>query len=358
LRVWSKPLAGGDEIDGGSGDWVCGIAASAAAWTAFLRPKVGHQPMTGRRKANSLDIEAQKIVLAELTELAERSWDLVAALRQAGWDQVVPRINFEKSFGQGDEVLEYRRAVVELAKVGLACPNIRFRLAEGSAYTSPFLRELRLRRNEENNKLFGTDDVPIWAREAVPCLRRMALFRYSQRPEFERRLRDVIADERRRRVHEIASHVSGVSREFQDELEQPARFYRAILEREAKPMGFAYDTARSDIYYVALTTLIDGWDLCLTPEPLVWYPGRGDGHARVLLSLQAAGHRRCPIRKAKWDRVIVIEYAELVRDFDQRYLTFSSLDELEAIIMARAFLLSLSIKEIETRLRAGLCKVL
>jgi hypothetical protein len=139
-----------------------------------------------RRKRTSLDIAAQKVVVTDLAPLADRSWALVDAMRHAGWEAVLPRIGFEESFGQEEEVQEYRRFVIEVAKVWLASPNFHFRLPEWGPYISPYLEELRTRRDEENCKHFNPSDIPIWAKELATCLRRMELLRYAQRSEFER----------------------------------------------------------------------------------------------------------------------------------------------------------------------------
>jgi hypothetical protein len=83
-------------------------------------------------------------------------------------------------------------------------------------------------------------------------------------------------------------------------------------------MGFIFDAERSTAYGICFSkSLVEGWDLCLTSEPLTWFPGRKDGQARPLLSVQAARHTR-PLRKAKWDQVMMVEYRELVRHFDLR----------------------------------------
>lgn len=314
--------------------------------------------MIGRRKPTPLEPWAQKMVLIELTPLAERSWDLVDDLQRGGWCSVIPRIRLEESFGREGEVPEYRNTIVELAKVSLASPNIRFRLPECGPYTSQFLDNLHRRWIDENTRCFGSDRVPIWAREAVPCLRAMEFFRYAQPADFERRLRDVVEDERSCRVREIGAHISSTSIGFRDELERPISFYRAVATREAGVMGFIFDQRRSDERYITLTRpLNEAWDLCLAPEPLAWYPGKREGDVRMLLSLQAANHHRRPIRKSRWNQVMVIEYADLVRHFDLRYLAFRSLEELEVIVKARMFLLSLTIDEIESRLLVGLAKL-
>jgi hypothetical protein len=310
--------------------------------------------LVAKSKTFALDIEAQKKVLAELLPLADRCWDYVDAMQQAGWDTVLPRLNFEASFGEGEVLLEYRRYVPELAKARIANPNIRFRLPEGMPFDSEFLKTLRDRRDDEFKGRFEPNEMPIWARKLAICLRRMELLRYSQRSEFERRFSVAEEEEQRRRIHEVARHATGASSPFSNELERPARFYRTVMEREFASFGFDHDATRSIGEYVVLSKpLVAGWDLCLTPEPLAWYPGRKDGEVRIVLSLQAARHRR-PMRRAKWEQVLAIEYVELVPYFDFCYRRFASLDELETLIMARAFLLSLTIKEIEPRLLAVL----
>jgi hypothetical protein len=292
-----------------------------------------------------------------LLPLCDRHWDFVDIMRREGWDVVAPRLEFEAAFAEGEEdARQYRRYVIESTKVKLANPNTRFRLPEGEPYSTEFLDQLRIRRDEQLNGRYSAGDRPLWANELDPSVRRMERLRYSNRAEFDRRFAGVEADQQQRRVREIALHVSGISRDFSGELDRPARFYHAVLQRESAPMGFSFDTARSGGDVVVLSKeLVEGWNLCLTPEPLVWFPGKKQGRAPIILSLQAARHRR-PVRSAKWDQVLIVEHARLVRHFDFLYDRFASLDELEAIVMARTFLLSLVIGDIEAGLQAGLAK--
>jgi hypothetical protein len=314
--------------------------------------------LPARSKVAALDIDAQKEVLAELLPLADRCWDYVDTMQKAGWDVVQPRLNFEASFGERETLSEYRRYRIESAKAHIANPNIRFRLPEGKPYDSEFLIELRAHRDEEITARFKPSDVPIWAKKLTVCLRRMELFRYSRRKEFQRQFGAVAEEEERRRIQEVARYASGISSVFNGELDRPAKFFRAVLEREFGPIDFIFDDARSNSDYVVFSKpFASGWKLCLTPEPLAWYPGRKEGEARIVLTLQAEHHHQ-PIRRAKWDQVLAIEYVELVPYFDFCYKRFSSLDELEIIIMARAFLLSLTTEEIEARLLVRLAKFL
>jgi hypothetical protein len=312
-----------------------------------------------RRGASSLDIGSQRRVLAELLALGERHWEFVATLQQAGWDVVNPRLDFEASFCEGEEQRsELRRYVVESTKVSLANPNIRLRLPEGEPAKSEYLEQLRRRRDEQFKSDLASGQRPLWMNELDPCLRRMAQLRYADRAEFSRRFEPVKAEEKLRRVHEIARHASGLSKEFDGELDRPARFYQAVMERETRPLGFTSDPQRSTSTYIVFSKeLLDGWDLCLSPEPLAWFPGSNDGQAVTVLSVQAKRHRK-PIARAKWDHVLIVEHTNLVRHFDSLYKNFASLDELEAILMARMYFLSLIIKDAEAHLLAGLAEVL
>jgi hypothetical protein len=312
-----------------------------------------------KRRASSLDTASQRRVLAELLALGERHWEFVATLQQAGWDLVNPRLAFEASFGESEEQRsELRRYVVESTKVSLANPNIRFRLPEGEPYSTEYLDRLRRQRDEQFKSNLAPGQRPLWMNELDPCLRRMAQLRSADRAEFSRRFELVRAEEKLRRVNEIARHASGLSREFGSELDRPARFYQAVMERETRPLGFTSDILRSTSTYAVFSKeLLDGWDLCLSPEPLAWFPGRKDGQAVIVLSLQAKRHNS-PVARAKWDQVLIVEHTKLVRHFDTLYKDFASLDELEAVLMARMYFLSLVIKDIEAGLLASLAQVL
>ncbi|MGJ4993507.1 hypothetical protein ACQR0Z_03755 [Bradyrhizobium sp. HKCCYLS3077] len=311
-----------------------------------------------KQRTQSLDIDAQRRVLAELFALAERHWEFVSILEQAGWDVVKPRLDFEASFAESDEEQsEFRRYVVEHAKISLGNPNIRFRLPEGEPCSTAYMDDLR-RRHEEQFGSHRAPGRPLWMKQLDPCLRRMERLRYEDRAVYDRRFACVEAEEKQRRVRETARHASGLAKQFGGELDQPARFYQAVMERESKPLGFSADAERSARDRPVLSKeLIDGWDLCLSPEPLAWFPGRQDGKAETILSLQARRHRR-PAAHAKWDQSLIIEFTKLIRHFDLLYRSFASLDELEVILMARMHLLSLVIKDIEAALRRGLSKVL
>jgi hypothetical protein len=129
-------------------------------------------------------------------------------------------------------------------------------------WSSEYLDRLRSRRDQQLKGGLGPGDRPLWTIELDPRLRRMAQLRYANRAEFSRRFQPVETEEKQRRVHEIARHVSGMSREFSSELGRPARFYQAVMERETMPMGFAFDAARSASNYAVFSKdLIDGWDL-------------------------------------------------------------------------------------------------
>jgi hypothetical protein len=316
--------------------------------------------MFKRRKIPSIDVDRQRKLLLELLPIAERCWEWTKALRQAGWSTMQPRIDLELSFADGEEeTSQYKRTEIEVAKLWLANPNRRFYLAPGRPFVSIYLKDLQTRREEEIKTYGKPEDLPLWMREGAGVFRKLGSLRHSQPAEFDRRFKAAEDERAERRVREIARFASGMSQDF-DLKNGPAAFYRAVLERESKPMHFAFDPERSAGDYIVFSRpLIEGWDLCLTPEPLIWYPALQEGPAEVCLSVQAAGHRRRRPMKGefKWERIVILEYSPLVPHFALSYRRYKTLDELEIVIMAQMFLMSLVIDDIHAALAAGFPKI-
>jgi hypothetical protein len=310
----------------------------------------------GKKPSFLLSAELQKKIFWELLPLGQRCWELAGLLEQAGWNCFRPRVDFEMSFADGEEELQqYRRYQAEYVKMYFAISNFRFALTIMPPYDSDYLQQLRQERDAEVRPLIGPGKLPVWANELAKSLRKWARFRDSNRADFDREVKKVEADQQERRVYEIARHATGLSSNFGGEVERPAGFYRAVLERESRAMGFAFDQRRSVGNYIVVSkSLTPLWDLCLTPETLEWYPGRKDGWLRSVLSLQPAGHRRRPLKSARPGEVLAFDYHLFVPHFWGPYNKFATLDELEVIVMANMYLLSLVIKDIEGVLLANL----
>lgn len=294
-------------------------------------------------------------ILTGITPLAERMWDFVEMARQAGWDLVLPRIEFDTSFCRADdELTEYRLVAVELAKLHIAAANRRLRIEAGQRLlNSEYLEDLRKQRSEEERGLFDEKNRPFWAMQVARCTRRKELWRLEHREEFDAREAELRTEENRRRRRQAEAHGCALARELAADVDHLSDFYAALLDRYAGPLGFSLDERRSQADGPVFSkSLNDSWDLCLSAERLVWWPGKQSGEGRTLLSLQAIGETKPP-RVAKTEQALLIEFTELIPYFDFLYWQFATLDELEAIVNAQMFLLALVLGDIEEVVRKG-----
>jgi hypothetical protein len=182
----------------------------------------------------------------------------------------------------------------------------------------------------------------------------MKLFRENQPVEFAARLKDIEAEEQKKRDQEIGRHCRGLPGIAIGGNERMFSIYNSVMDVESVRLGFKCDLGRSiggsRTYSL---DLVSDWVLCLTPEPLVWYPGKLEGRVCILLTLQRRGSKN-PVNDRRFDRCIIVEYSELIRYFDFLYRLFRTSGELETIILARMQLLSLVITRIEKDLTSVL----
>ena len=302
-----------------------------------------------KKPPTRLDYKTQADLLTYLLPIVERSWSLLDAMRSAGWDIVMPRLQFEESFGNAEEISEHRHIILEQLKFGFATPNIRFHIG-GPPYVSPYLEELRQQRDAKRGREFDPATDPRWKKESSPCLARMERLRSENRAEFTKQMSFVETAEEESRIREIATHATGMTAPFLKEIGRPERCYAAALEAYSKPLGFELDRRRSHgATAVYSKPLLDGWHLCLSADRLAWYPGRRDGEAGTVLSLQNAVSR-ASLKSGPFDRFLMIEYTELIRHFEFLTRRFRSLEELEILVASRMHLLGLVTGEIETNL--------
>jgi hypothetical protein len=301
------------------------------------------------RRRNFLEYDEQLALLAMLLPLPEQSWAYIEKLQTANFDAFWPMLEFEMSFARSDEQLQiYKRVKIELAKVALANPNKRLWARPGGlGYLSPYLMSLRDEFVNGLAKLPAADRLkePYDAVEiALPRLSQV--WRY-ERPKWFASLREVDIEIEARKMTEAAFHASGISRKFFSSLERPAEPYAAIVARESAAFEFRADPKRTRGGYPVFSKPVSvGWDLCLSPEEIVWWPGERQGQAQMLLSLQAQGQHK-PLRRADVSQVLLLEYGRLVENFYSAYDLFTSLDELELVLKAQFHLLSFVISDIE-----------
>jgi hypothetical protein len=304
--------------------------------------------MPAQRNVAELSYQQQGQLLARLLPLAENWWETIEAMRGGGWNVFLPRLNFEMSFASTEEdLLQYRRYVIEDAKCRIANPNSRiFIPRQGLPFDSEWFRQLRVLRDQELGEPYDPQKHAFWQGAVITCIRRMDLLRHEDRKEFERRMATVVQEEHRLRSGEIERHGSELPQQVTFDPEGISSFYRTVLEGHVSSLGFGVDTLRSrDGYPVFSRRINESWDLCLTPEPLVWWLGKKSGESSLLLSLQAVGQHR-PLKKARLSQVLLIEIWHLIPYFDFLYRYFSTLEELEITISARICLLSMVLDEL------------
>ncbi len=300
------------------------------------------------RMERILTYEDQARVLITLVPLIDNSWRYLKEMRRRGWVATLPRIDFEESFGDDEEVRLHRSIVVEGKKFRICTPNLRYHIS-GRPYESSFLVVLSNERKTTLAAKYGID-IPDWEKSIDPCLRRLEKLRAEGRDEFERRRLLVEEQEQIYRAEEIVTH----SVRPAGQIERLNEFYISSIGVSAKALGFHYDEARSrsnrPVYSRPLT---EAWSLCISAEPLAWYSPKSEGEIRILLSLQHYPWNK-PIRSVEPNRFLLIEYSEFVHYFEFCHRRFRTLDELNVLILARMDLLSLLLEGLEDALRSGL----
>ena len=301
-----------------------------------------------------LTVEHQIDLLRKLLPLVDRMWEFLDLMCARSWDVVVPRMDFEASFCREDEVELFRTKQIEVAKVIFSRPNGYFRAVE-AGYRSKLIDHLCGERDQQLGRSFDPAIDPLWRSATTQFDRRRKLLQAEHRSEYNTRFQEVRNDEERRRLREVAFHASGIVKSFLKPADHISEIFVEAMRRYAEPLGFTSDESRSIVSRPVFSKrLAANFDLCLTPEPLLWYPGRLDGEALVLLSLQGPG-KHGPFKEAKrYDRFLVIGFGELIPNFDLLYRRFATLDELEVVVKARLDLISILLTDIEVGLRTGL----
>ena len=160
-------------------------------------------------------------------------------------------------------------------------------------------------------------------------------------------LEQVKVEQQASRQVESKTHSTALSKSLPGGHSQLERLYSAVVEEKTKPLGFFFDQERSTEFRpVYAKPIADAWRLCITPEPLAWYPGSGEGDVLLLLSLQNYAVTDY-LRSTKFDLFLLIEYSEFIYHFDLVYRSFQTLEDLETVILARLKLLTFVLEKIE-----------
>jgi hypothetical protein len=312
-----------------------------------------------------LSFEDANAICREFVPIGDQVFDYMARLREAGFEAFIPRQCFIESFAANPEELDiHRRCVVETAKERLGRPS-RMRIYDDDlkhVYTSPFLQRLR----EERDR---TNDVPVhqlstrypggesaWRHHVDPCQRRLVRDRIDNRETHEARFATMLEEERRALEDETARHATGLGK-LPHTFDNKGRyvFFAAVMERDAAPLGFRFDKAKSRPNYPIFSKAItDDWHLCwVIEEARAYFHTPLEGRYEPCLELRSRALRGT-LAKVESGEFLLIQYAAIVPGFFNGYWKFFSLDELETAIRAHLHLYSLMAPIIE----GGIKKVL
>ena len=100
-------------------------------------------------------------------------------------------------------------------------------------------------------------------------------------------------------------------------------FFRAIMERDARPLGFDYDDAASSVHqYIFSKQITENWKLCLTVEQTrQFFLARTEGN--IELELQMRNNSLSgSTERSKYGESITIQYQKVVPGFLRGYWEF------------------------------------
>jgi hypothetical protein len=305
---------------------------------------------------------AQKIaVLNRLVSLPDRGAACQDALIEAGFQAFLPSQRFRRSFCEPQDVKDHDQIDIESAREWIAMPRPHW-----GTYRSPLLERLRSAlavqqgagSYEELQQRTGWP--AIIARQIDPCERNLAQFKTTHPDEHTVRWRRVRFEERGRLTAEVGQHASGLSRVHTYDKDGRRRFYREVTLEQLAPLGFDLNSSLSNRTTAVFSKpLVEGWHLawCLEDTRDIlgvrWAtPTRETGWLTPTLHIRA-DDKRGDLDSGHFTQILPVAFQAIVPEFDRAYRDFSSLDEMEVIIKAHAFLYQQVADWIEVALRDG-----
>jgi hypothetical protein len=332
--------------------------AALAATTAHAADTHPMKPQTTERHdcRPRLSFEQANEVCRRWVPIGGEVFDCMRQLAHAGFKAFLPRQKYIESFSEDPKAIEtHRRCVVETAKERLGQPwPIRIYDEDlKHLYFSPFLQQLREERDRTNgvpihelSNRYGYGES-AWRREVDPCLRRLIQLEAWDKEIYEERRAAMYEQERQALKEEAARHSTGLGKcDHTFDSAGRYRFFRAVMERDAAPLGFHYDNKKSRRDYPIFSkSVTDDWHLCWAIEERRSFfhsPFEGNFSPHLeLRSRQLVG----TLSKSEPGEYLHIRYAGSV--LSNGYWTFFNLDELETAIKAHLYLYSLIAPAIE-----------
>jgi hypothetical protein len=156
-------------------------------------------------------------------------------------------------------------------------------------------------------------------------------------------------EERRALEDEAARHASGLGK-IPHTFDNKGRyvFFAAVMARDAAPLGFHYDKAKSRPNYPIFSKAItEHWHLCWAiEEARAFFHSPLEGRFQPYLELRSRSLRGS-LDQVESGEFLHIRYAAVMPGFYSGYWKFFSLDELETAIRAHLHLYSLFAPVIE-----------
>jgi hypothetical protein len=311
------------------------------------------------RERPKLSFEQANAVCGAFLPLGDALFAIMAKLRAAGFKAWVPYYEFMESLAENAEERSIRQqCIVEVAKNRLGQPW-PYRLdaeQRSQVFFSPYIKRLR----EERDALNGVPEKDlsskypgeIWRGAVDPCERRNVYLRVKRKEDYQGRWAAMLDEQRHRLEEEVTVHATDLNRAHTFDKDGRYALFAAVMVRDAGPLGFHYDNAKSRTNYPVFSKPIGAaWDLCWSIEDgqdFFWSPFEGLFVPRLTIRSRKL---RGSLSRAELGEFLEIRYQHIVPGFGNAYWKFFGLDELETMIKAHLCFYSLKAPIIEPRLQ-------
>jgi len=310
----------------------------------------------------TLSFEQADAVGRAIVPTADVIPEMMAGLKAAGFEAWVPYHEFVLSFAESEEERDNRmRYIAEWAKQLLGKPNpFRFTKEQfARIYISSYIQKLRQERDAANG--VPTDELSrrypgeFWRHALEACERRKQQFESRNREAYGNRWEAMLEEGRRRLEDEVIRHATDLHRGYVFDRKGRYGLFTAAMARDAAPLGFSHDKARSRASYPVFSKpLGPRWDLCWTLETGEdFHLSPLEGRFTPCLAIRSRDAQGRPT-KLQLGEFLEIRYPHLIPGFCTAYWKFFGLDELETMIKAHLCLYSLMAPILEPGLQGVL----
>jgi hypothetical protein len=206
-------------------------------------------------------------------------------------------------------------------------------------FFSPYVQQLLDERDTANGvpeaQLGSRYPGEIWRREVDPCERQLTYRRVREKAVFDEKWSSMLASQRRQLSSEVVQHATGLSTVYAFDPQGRYAFYKAVMERDAAPLGFRLDQSRSLASFpVFAKEITESWDLCWSVEDarmFCWSSTEGRFNPCLLICRKGLSGN---LAGAVAGEFMPIDYRFIVPGFGNAYWVFDDLDDLEVAIRA------------------------